>query len=82
MNSLDSDTSHWTSWTSWTLINHLANTFPLDQGMDPLPEDVCFCLDLFLLKHCFALDPMTWTTYLSRGLPFVTDDTGTHLRLQ
>jgi hypothetical protein len=68
MNSLDSDTSHWTSWTSWTLINHLANTFPLGQGMDPLPEDVCFCLDLFLLKQCFALDPMTWTTYLSRGL--------------
>ncbi|KAI1019838.1 hypothetical protein LB504_009374 [Fusarium proliferatum] len=61
-------TSYWTSWTSWTLINHLANTFPLDQGMDPLPEDVCFCLDLFLLKQCFALDPMTWTTYLSRGL--------------
>ncbi|KAI3583101.1 hypothetical protein IWW34DRAFT_816707 [Fusarium oxysporum f. sp. albedinis] len=25
MNSLDSDTSYWTSWTSWTLINHLAN---------------------------------------------------------
>lgn len=41
---------------------------PLDQGMDPLHEDVCFCLDLFLLKQCFALDPMTWTTYLSRGL--------------
>jgi hypothetical protein len=83
MNSLALDTSYWTSWTYLDSDQPPGKFLPLDQGMDPLHEDVCFCLDLFLLKQCFALDPMTWTTYLSRGLlTLVADDTGTHLRLQ